>query len=251
MSRVLRSQSGRWPRAIEAVLIMTALAGTLSPTAHGAMQTLSGSSFDLTYDDALLGLWGAPSLSGTTIFFTPTSFLAQSTNGSPPTGGVVATTSTINLTLTAKPGFSFGTLALTERGDYVLNGAGSSVSVGGQLIAFDQSNPINSYSASFINPSPTTPLTTNNNSLQPWQAGASLAVGLPPFFDPTVLRVTLQNQLIATTTPAGGAGSLAFIQKKFAGAPVTLEVLPLPEPGAMLLVSIGLVPLLGVLKRGV
>lgn len=226
-------------------LMLGLLAGLIAVPAFAALQTISGSSFDLTYDDTRVGLFGAPSLVGNTIFFTPGAFIAESTNGA----GVDLTTSTINFILAAKPGFSFGTLALVERGDYRLNGIGSTVGIGGQLIAFDESDPIGTYSFDFIDPNPAMPLIINNATLQPWRGDASLKVSQLPFFDPTVLRVAIQNQLTATTTAAGAEGSYAFIQKKFTGAPVTLEVLPVPVPGALWLFVAGVGPLLGFARR--
>lgn len=230
------------------MVLCLALGASGAGTAFAALQTITtGANFDVSYDDALLGLFGAPSVSGPTISFTPTNFLAQSLNGV----GTVPANSTINLMLTAKNGFSFGSLALVERGDYRLNGIGSSVSVGGQLAAFDQADPINSYSFSFITPSPATPLTTNSNALAPWIASTALNVSQAPFFQPSKLNVTLQNVLTATTTAQGGLGSEAFIQKKFAGSPVvTLEVLAAPLPAAGWLVVAGALPLLRLVRRG-
>ena len=36
--------------------------------AHSAIQTITGSNFDLVYDDTKLGLFGAPSVAGNNIF---------------------------------------------------------------------------------------------------------------------------------------------------------------------------------------
>jgi hypothetical protein len=215
-----------------------------STAADAALQTITGTSFDVVYDDAALGLFGTPGLAGNTLFFTRSAFQAQSLNGAL----TDLETSTINVQLVAKNGFQFGGLQLVERGDYRLDGAGSSVSVGGQLGAFDPNDAVNTYSFSFIQASPGTPLNLNDNTLKPWIAGASLDVSAAPFDVPTTLYVTIQNQLTATTQ-AGVEPSLAFIQKKFTAAPITLEVVAVPAPASLPLVATGLIGPFGSLVR--
>jgi hypothetical protein len=220
--------------ARKSIVVAAAAVGLVCGPASAALQTISGTNFDVQYDDALLGLFGTPNLVGNNIFFVPPAFSAQSENGA----GIATTTSFINLTLIAKQGFSFGALSLTERGDYRLNSPGSSVFVGGQLIAFDPTD-LGSYSFDSIDPNPSTPMNIIDNTLKPWRADASLDLSSSPFFDPRRLEVQIQNQLSASTSLADGAGSLAFIQKKFTGAPITLEVMPIPEPETPVLVAAG------------
>jgi hypothetical protein len=213
-----------------------------SPQADAALQTIVGSNFDLVYDDASTGLFGTPNLSGTTIFFTPSAFAAQSLNGA----GTDTETSPINFTLVGKNGFGFGGLLLVERGDYLLSGAGSSVSVGGQLVAFDVADPIGTYSFDFI--TPTAPLNVNNGTLKPWTAVASLDLNALPFVDPRSVGVTLQNFLSAVTV-RGTVPSNAFVQKKSVGESIMLQVLPVPEPSTWAMLAIGMVPFLGFARR--
>jgi hypothetical protein len=201
--------------------------------------TLSGTDFDVLYDSTRLDLFGSPSLSGDTIFFTPTGFSATSLNGA----GSQLTHATIDFELAAKPGFNFAQLQVVERGDYQLSGMGSTVKVTGQLSAFDPNNPINAFGFQFMAVPGSTPLTLNDGDLHPWQAGASLDVSHDPFSRPHALNVTLENLLTATTAP-GAAGSVAFIEKKFAGAPISsLDVPAVPLPGALWLFGSGLLVL--------
>ncbi len=225
-------------RAFASLLLAT------SYVAWAALVTIPGTDFDVVYDNTSLGLFGAPSLSGDTIFFTPVTFAATSSNGA----GTQLTNSTINLRLVAKPGFSFGQIQLLERGDYTLNGAGSSVNAGGQLSAFDINDPINAFGSQFITVSGATPLTINDALFHPWRAGANLDVSSDPFSQPRELNVTLENVLTATTQP-NVSPSLAFIEKKFAGAPISLQVLAVPLPAALWLFGSGLLVLVPLLRR--
>lgn len=109
----------------------------LSSQAFAAIQTITGVNFDLIYDDSKLGLFGAPSVAGNNIFFTPNNFKAESLNGA----GIVTNNSTINgMQLVAKNGFQFGSIDLSEFDDYLMRDAESFVSVNGQLRAFDGVN---------------------------------------------------------------------------------------------------------------
>jgi hypothetical protein len=201
--------------------------------------TISGTEFDVLFDSTRLDLFGTPSLSGNTIFFTPTAFSATSLNGA----GSQLTHATINFELAAKPGFSLAQVQVVERGDYQLSGMGSAVKVTGQLSAFDPKDPVNAFAFQFLAVSGSTPLTLNDGDLHPWQAGANIDVSHNPFSQPRELNVTLENILTATTLPGAGA-SFAFIEKKFAGAPISpLDPSAIPVPGAPWLFASGLLAL--------
>ena len=109
-----------------------------APVVQAATVKLDGVAFDVYYDDALLGLFGAPTLSGNVLFFTPTAFKAESLNGA----GVSTANATLNLRVELADGYDFSFLSLSESGDYLMRGASSEVDVLGQLRVFDLAAPL-------------------------------------------------------------------------------------------------------------
>lgn len=202
--------------------------------AHAAMQTLIGSDFDITYDDALTGLFGSASLVGSTIFFTPTTFKAESLNGA----GFVTATQTVNFRVTAHTGLDFSSISVSEAGDYKLRGTNSFVNVGGQVRAFDVANPFVQLTN---NITATAPLTINDGANHDWTATAAL--NLASFATATTINVALEDLLEAYTEPTDIGPKLAFIEKKFAGVAINIVTTPVPEANtwAMMIAGLGLV----------
>jgi hypothetical protein len=218
--------------------------GAVAPA--GAAEII-GTDFDVIYDPSSLGLFGTLSLVGDTLSFTPNNFIATSTNGEgvvTPTGATTAS----NIQLVANPGFHFGSLQLTEFGDYLLSGAGSTVSLSGELIAFDgdaNANPIASYTTSTITPNGL--LNVNSGSAVNWSATAGITNATPTFggggawlASAGTVDLSIENLLSASTV---SANSEALIQKKAAFGGVGLTVTPVPLPGAFWLLGSGLVAL--------
>lgn len=232
-----------WQLCIGVVLF--AAAGT----SHAAFQTIPGTNFDLLYDDALypggvMGLFGVPTLSGNNVIFTPIGFDAQSVDGA----GTVITNQTINFRLQAKNDFAFTEMVLFERGDYKLDGAGSSVDIDGQITVFDVNDPLDPFLAVPEFLSTSSDLTINDNQLHPWLASATTNSGAWTTNGPNLLvNVTFENILTAYTNTPLPDGSTAFVEKKFAGGSVVLTVVP--EPMAMWLVGTGLLGVIGFARR--
>lgn len=217
----------------------------LSSPAHAAMQTISGPLFDVSYDTALESLFGAPSISssGDVIFFTPTAFLAQSTDGSP---GSVLVPSTLNLTITPTvPSSRVESIRVAESGDFLLSGAGASVSAAGLLEARTLSDPLAKSTVVF---GPDVALVAPDGVLTTWMADAFLdgdSGAWKPSAGPLIL--TLQNVLLAQTR---ALGEIALIQKKFEGIEVGLAVVPLPGAGAVFAVLLAGLALVRARERG-
>lgn len=210
-------------------LALGVAAALLSGSAFAVnMVTLDGTNVSFTYDADELGLFGTPTVSGDSLIFTPTNFVAESTDGA---GYDVANT-TVNIRITANAGYQFSSLSLSESGDYALVGNDASVEVGGQIRVLDLDDPMaNEVTDSIL----ATGFTTTN-----WTANASVVVP-----DATAgwggadgilggVNVTLQNILVAGTLQAG---SHASIQKSL----VILTAVPEADTYAMLLAGLGLV----------
>ncbi|MHB8471611.1 MAG: PEP-CTERM sorting domain-containing protein [Gammaproteobacteria bacterium] len=222
-----------------------------SSVAGASMITLNGTDVKFTYDDSLTGLFGAPSVSGNTLFFTPTAFNAISTKGE----GTVITNSNMNILVTPKDGAKMSSVALQERGDYSLKGAGSSVDVAGQLRAFDVNHSFTVFDSADI--TPTAPMTTVDNKYHNWTATSSLNLSSADWQKASAINFTIENVLEATTTEKA---SKAFVDKKFAGMQISVATgggdgsgppAAVPVPAAMWLFGSGLLGLVGVSRRSV
>lgn len=233
-------RSGSKPGLPASALVALSIGLAAATHASAALVTLSGSNFDVVYDDAQAGLavYGSPVVSWNTIFFMPTDFTAESLNGT----GPVTTAASITLELIAKPTVAFSQLFMSERGDYRLIGDRSSVSVSGSIQATNVGAGTDSAALSI---SPTRLLSIADGGLHPWLGTASLTAhsGSPLGVAPTALTVVLSSSLFAETLDPE---SVAFIQQKFAGGRVELqvrpagEVTPVPLPGGVVLAAAGL-----------
>ncbi len=207
--------------------------------AAAAPVTLAGERVDFTFDDGLLGQFGIPSVAGNVFYFTPVGFDAQSAGGA--NSGFDLVNQTFNLRVRVRDGYRFDSLRLTERGDYVLLGNGASAEVGGQLRVFDAALPGNERSVSFL---PDAPLTQTGFPTRNWSVDTTIAVA---DLNAATLNVTLQNILVASSV----AGSLGFVEKKFAGLDFAVTPVPEAETWAMMLAGLGLVGFMAARRRGV
>ncbi|MFZ5574893.1 MAG: FxDxF family PEP-CTERM protein [Pseudomonadota bacterium] len=214
------------------------LGQALSGSASAAPVTLAGTNVDFSFDDALLGLFGSPGVSGNTLFFTPSSFDAQSAGGAG--SGFDLTKQTINVRVTVRDGFLFDKVKLAERGDYLLLGTGATVHVGGQLRTFDVTTPATERTAAIL---PAAPLTMTGFPTHNWDAGAMINVN--DWMSAKTLNVTLENILVASSV----SGSLGFVEKKFAGLDIAVTPVPEAETYAMMLAGLGLVGLMAARRR--
>jgi PEP-CTERM motif len=213
-------------KIIFALLLTTVFA----TQAHSATVLLSGINFDVKYDDSQLGPYGTPTLSGNTIFFTPTNFYAESLNGL----GIATSRGTTNIQILAKNGFEVGALNLQERGDYLLRGANSFVGVSGQTRAFAINNPLFDISAAIVS---STPLTLQDGVQHNWVASSSLNLANLGLNANQAVNYTIENLLEAYTDPSDIGARRAFIEKKFSGFSVLVS--PVPEPNTVITLMAG------------
>lgn len=216
--------------------VLALTAAMAAGVAQAVPVTIAGTTVSFTFDSDLAGLFGAPSVLGDTIYFTPTSFKAQSFNGA----GIVSTSQTFNIAVSANPGYFVSTVSLNEDGDYYNIGAGTGVGVGGKLIVRDLEAPLNpSASSSILPAAPLTAVTSLSGfETTNWTANAGVTIpagwgGADGFANG--VNVTIQNILLASSADLGTA---AFIEKKFAG--IAIVTSPVPEPHAYILFLAGL-----------
>lgn len=213
----------------------------VSGTAAAVPVTLAGTTVSFTFDSALTGLFGAATVSGDSIFFTPTNFKVFSSND-----GFEPISQTFNIAVTANAGYQIAGANLTESGDYYnINTSGplEGVAVSGQLRLVDLEAPLTPAVTSAINTSaPLTATTTLAGfATTNWTASASAAVPLGWGGQdgiPTAVNVTIQNILIASSL---NLSSAAFIEKKFAGLDMVTTPVPEAETYAMFLAGLGLI----------
>ncbi len=219
--------------AIRGVLLAAA-ALTLGAPAHAALVTLSGANVDFIIDDAQAGLsiyGGLPTVVGDSLLFFPSTFRAQSNNGV----GTVSVAGTVNFQIVAHSGnLALNTVAVSEFGDYFNTpDAGGSVSAVAQLGAINlmSTNP----PASFRQDIAQTGLLTADGA-NPWELVTNLdfrQVWLQPT---TRVQIDIQNNLSATSV---ANFSESWIQKKFQGMVVDVQVVPLPAAFWLLASALG------------
>ncbi len=216
-----------------------------------------GSSFDLQYDDASVGLFGNPTLSNNVVSFTPNAFVASVAGQNQS----VIKSSTVNFQLVAKKDQDFANFALLERGDFFLEGANSRVRAQGQMRVFNVSNPISSEVTSSIISSATNgtapgtlltalPFSYNNGVTYDW-AGVANVAATQELSSAQIVNITVENILRASTGAQLSSEMFppeAFIEKKFTGPPVSLFVTPVPEPSEWIMLLCGL-SIIGLIVR--
>ncbi|MDO8971353.1 MAG: PEP-CTERM sorting domain-containing protein [Saprospiraceae bacterium] len=204
------------------------LSQTLTGAAFAASVTLSGTTIDFTFDDAMLGMFGTANVSGDTLYFTPTDFVSQSSNGA----GYVLTNETINVQVTAHEGYSFSDFDFVEKGDYLRQGRGSSVNAAGQVRLFDVADPLVEITSSLV----AAPVRQSGASTHNWLAETS--ADLSAWNTASTINVTIENLLLASTR---APNSLAFVEKKFVGMSFVTTPVPEAETYAMMLAGLGLI----------
>jgi hypothetical protein len=234
---------------------MAALIATLavSQTASAALVTLTGTNFDVQFDNTQLslGVFGTPSLTSGNIVFSGNNFFAQSTNGQ----GTTTNGADFVLFLVPHQNTQVTGLSLFAFGDYRLQGDNSYVKVSGSLAADDagSSDPARSTIRALNVTSPSTVngeiQTPQNNQNSNWQAYAGVMSGSSPWLETTgSVRITISSLLTAYTDPndPNPSPGFAFIQEKlFVQQPaVTLTVssdpMVVPLPATLPLLAGGI-----------
>jgi len=220
-------------------MLLGALALCAGSVAQAAIVHLEGTTVDFYYDDAQPGMaaYGELSVIGDSSFANPTSFFAESLNG---TGDSFSALGTVQVVL--KSGYRFDSVQVAQRGDYLLNGAGASVSVSGDLTIEDSSNPATVLTTTMTSSSD---FSINDNALHAWSSSGAFDVS--SWTTVASVDLSLDTMLFANT---GAAGERAYIEKKFTGGGlVTIMTTPIPVPAAVWLFGSGLIALTGFARR--
>jgi len=180
----------------------------------------SASFFDWANGQSDNGLYGDPTLvGGDTLVFFPTGFRAESFNG------VTSKVSDrLQFELVAHAGFSFDNILISEFGDYGVFGEGT-VRNTGQL--FVQNLDSSTTLSDTLSTDPASPITSGQGT---FTAEAQVYIDQA---DWAHIRITLENNLLAMTSP----GSAAFIEKKTIGDAIAIQIIP--EPATISLISFG------------
>jgi hypothetical protein len=213
------------------VTLVTLAAGS---EANATLVTLSGTNVDFIIDDTQSGLalyGGMPTVAGDSLLFFPSTFRAQSNNGA----GTVSVFATINFQVVAHSGnLALGAVTVSEVGDYFNTpGAGGSVSAVAQLGAINlmAGNPAGSFRQDIEQTGAISAggaggwnLVTNIDFRQVWLTPTSRT------------QLEIQNNLSATSILNP---SESWIQKKFEGMVVEVQVVPLPASLWLLVSAMG------------
>ncbi|MDG1663181.1 MAG: VPLPA-CTERM sorting domain-containing protein [Pseudomonadales bacterium] len=191
---------------------------------QAAEVSVDGTDVTFTYDDSTL--FGPAFVVGNSIFFTPTTFLAQSAN----VEGAVQSTATLNIDVQVKSGSTYlmDGFQLMELGDYLLTGNGSASAQAVarlQVISKTTTCGLMGSPVCIVADTDDTGVLTAQNALTDWDLYAEVNYGAMWGPD-THVEAQIQNTLTATSTVSGDS---SLVQKKFNGVGlVVVEAIPIP-----------------------
>lgn len=219
-------------------MLAVALGGLFAVSgAQAASVTLSGSFFDVTYDDALTGLFGTPVLIGNTLTWAPSGSpgFSASSYGQ----GIKVTNSTFALTVTAKDNYLINGASLLEGGDYFFFGDSSGVSATGQLRGRSLDTAGAPTSVSSIVAGGFTSNAAFDFSTTDWNATALVTLDAAS----KSATFTIQN-ILAAYNPPVSFPTAAFIEKKSVDLAVAVTAVPEADTYMMMLAGLGMLGLM-------
>lgn len=189
-------------------------------SASAAAATLDGTNVSYSFDASKMGLFGAPTVVGDTLEFAPAAFAVNGTGSA---------TATVNITVTALPGYMLTGFNLSEGGAYTLDGG--TAYIAGFLKAVDIEGSTGNQLTSNISGSALT------GSGGDWTGTAAISLPATGWGGAdavvTSVTLTLSNQLFAL-------GAASILKDGVSLSAVTTPV-PEAETYAMMLAGLGLV----------
>ncbi len=225
---------------------LTACVFLLSTSAaQAAIVQLEGATVDFSYDDTQpdMAVFGDFTVVGDSIFASPADFIAESIGG-----GSHNFSATATITVVAKSGYQFKTVASEQRGDYKVTGAGSTTVVN-NLTIVDSNNALLDETTTLANSG----LGINDGLLHEWSSIGQLDLSTAPWDSVTSINLIISSELTASTVTA--LGNHAFIQNKhvagglLSGSATIIETVVVPVPASIWLLLSGLLGLSGIAGR--
>ena len=212
------------------VLVFAVFVSTAEAWVPWTNSSGTGINFDWANGGSDNGLYGnTPTLSaGNTFLFFPSNFRADAADG-----GSQVTSDRLEVDLSAHTDWVITSINIVEYGQYGISGTGS-VAVTGQL-DLENLDTLQVLSNTLLT-NPSFPVTSGSGQ---WNANGGIAG-----FNWSNLTLELNNSLSASA----GAGSTAQITKDVVGLSVAINTAPIPEPGTVTLLGLGLLAL--VRRRG-
>lgn len=228
---------------------------TETPTLASAAAKLGGQAKHFTDIDPFAGPFGAPTASGNSLLFQPTTF-SLTVSGSDPDVNADILDSQLQMTIAAKSGYGINAFAIQEAGDAQFP-LGGTKATWAQVAAsiFVTVNQIDGKAISpiFVPANNAIFIPTGyfdaptDGKLTPWTGSgiidiAAYLASQSILGTATSIDVTLDNTLYAGSTDPG---KIAKIQKKlFDGTSFTVVTTPgnpIPEPSSLVLAAIGII----------
>lgn len=192
--------------------------------------------------ESAMGLFGSLQVIGDSIVSFPTEFRAESS-----TSTLASINDNGTVQVIAKPGYSFDSVTIVERGVYSMTGANSSVNVTAYMEVADWNDQLfGAYAGSALTLSPTTPLTNRTGTPTSWRMSGTIDMTANEWASVGAISLGLVNNLYAT-----GNDGIAWIEKLATGAGLDVSIVttPVPVPAAAWLLASGLLGLTGVARR--
>ena len=216
-------------------LAIALLGATYAPSANAVILELFGTDVRFLIDTEQPGfsLYGTPVVIGNNLFFSPTTFRAESNNGQPQDVSVDANIAFDVIGLNGQ--VRLGKVTVREIGDFFTTpGSDASVSALAQLGAFNLSDPGPSFIQDIDATGPLSSASPGGDGT--WELSTSLDFMTAWAAASNAARINIQNNLIATTTHAA---TTAWIQKKFQGLVIEVSIIPIPGAALLLLSALG------------